>query len=59
MFDWAVSNNARLVVGDVGDRALVQSLVAKHGITEIVHFAARILVRNRSEIRCVIILETP
>lgn len=45
-FDWAVSDNAQLVVGDVANQTLVGSLIAKHGITEIIHFAARILVQE-------------
>ncbi|MFG1263978.1 UDP-glucose 4-epimerase GalE [Xanthobacter aminoxidans] len=45
-FDWAVSPAAQLVVGDVSDQALVSQLIVDHGITEIVHFAARILVQE-------------
>lgn len=33
---------ARLVVGDVGDRALLSDLIARHRIDTIAHFAARI-----------------
>jgi UDP-glucose 4-epimerase len=40
----AVDKRARLVVGDVGDERLVKRLVATHGIDEIIHFAARIVV---------------
>lgn len=35
---------ARLVVGDVSDAALVARLAAEYGITEIIHFAAKIVV---------------
>ncbi|MEP6938745.1 MAG: UDP-glucose 4-epimerase GalE [Rudaea sp.] len=35
---------ARLVVGDVGDAALVSSLLADHGIDTVLHFAARTIV---------------
>lgn len=43
-FWWAVPKEAVLVQGDVGDQALVERVVAEHGITEIAHFAARIVV---------------
>lgn len=43
-FPWAVPAGVELVVGDVGDQALVSRLVAERGITEIVHFAAKIVV---------------
>lgn len=43
-FSWAVPAGVELVVGDVGDAALVSRLVAERGITEIVHFAAKIVV---------------
>lgn len=45
-FDWAVPPAAELVVGDVCDQELVGRLIAERGITEIVHFAARILVQE-------------
>jgi UDP-glucose 4-epimerase len=32
------------IVGDVGDEALVESLIAKHGIESIIHFAGSIIV---------------
>lgn len=43
-FDWAVAGAAHLVVGDVGDVDLVRRLIKQHDITEIVHFAAKIVV---------------
>ncbi|MFG1342088.1 UDP-glucose 4-epimerase GalE [Xanthobacter autotrophicus] len=43
-FPWAVAPEAELVVGDVGDQALVEGLVRAQGITEIIHFAAKIVV---------------
>ncbi|MFG1298785.1 UDP-glucose 4-epimerase GalE [Xanthobacter sp. V3C-3] len=43
-FAWAVPPQAELVVGDVGDAAFVRRLLETRGITEIIHFAARILV---------------
>ncbi len=45
-FDWAVPPAAELVVGDVCDQELVGRLIDERGITEIVHFAARILVQE-------------
>ena len=43
-FRWAVPEAATLVVGDVGDQDLVRTLVKKHGITAIIHFAGSIVV---------------
>ncbi|MGY4502546.1 UDP-glucose-4-epimerase GalE [Bradyrhizobium sp. GM24.11] len=43
-FEAAVSPNARLVVGDVGDAMLVSSLIAEHNIDAIIHFAGSIVV---------------
>ncbi|MEO3386073.1 UDP-glucose 4-epimerase GalE [Mesorhizobium sp. CAU 1741] len=43
-FDWAVAPEAKLVVGDVGDVALVASLIREHGIDAIIHFAGSIVV---------------
>ncbi len=43
-FRWAVPPNATLVVGDVGDQELVRSIVRKHGIQSILHFAGSIVV---------------
>ncbi|WP_445504616.1 UDP-glucose 4-epimerase GalE [Microvirga sp. G4-2] len=43
-FRWAVPSEATLVVGDVGDQALVTRIVEEHGIDSIMHFAARIVV---------------
>lgn len=43
-FEAAVSPNARLVVGDVGDTTLVESVIAEHKIDTIIHFAGSILV---------------
>lgn len=40
----AVPSAATLVVGDIGDIALVRSTIKAHDIREIVHFAARIVV---------------
>ncbi len=43
-FRWAVPQEAALVVGDVGDQALVTRLIEEHGIDSILHFAAKIVV---------------
>jgi UDP-glucose 4-epimerase len=43
-FRWAVPTNATLVVGDVGDQELVRSIVRKHGVDSILHFAGSIVV---------------
>jgi len=43
-FRWAVPEAATLVVGDVGDQDLVRTLVKKHGISAIIHFAGSIVV---------------
>lgn len=43
-FDWAVSPAATLILGETGDQPLVSSLIADHGVTAIVHFAASIVV---------------
>ena len=45
-FDWAVPEPARLVVGDMGDAALVARLIEEHEVDTIAHFAARIVVPN-------------
>ncbi|WP_332695837.1 UDP-glucose 4-epimerase GalE [Bosea sp. (in: a-proteobacteria)] len=43
-FWWAVPPEALFIKGDMGDQALVERVIAEHGITEIAHFAARIVV---------------
>lgn len=40
----SVPNEARLVVGDIADRKLVEKLILAHGITAIIHFAGSIVV---------------
>jgi UDP-glucose 4-epimerase len=45
-FDWAVPPAAPLIVGDTGDQSLVASLIAQHGVTVIMHFAASIVVAD-------------
>jgi UDP-glucose 4-epimerase len=43
-FAWAVDQRATLIVGDMGDQALVETVIRQHGVTAIIHFAARIVV---------------
>jgi UDP-glucose 4-epimerase len=43
-FRWAVPDAATLVVGDFGDVALVEHVLAEHHVDAIAHFAAKIVV---------------
>lgn len=43
-FRWAVAPAAPLVVGDVGDQDLVRTVIEKHGVDAIIHFAGSIVV---------------
>lgn len=43
-FAWAVPEGVELVVGDMGDASLVGEVIDRHGIDEIAHFAAKIVV---------------
>ena len=43
-FDWAVAPEAELVVGDVGDQELVESVIGRRGVDAIIHFAGSIVV---------------
>ena len=43
-FDWALSPEVTLVVGDVADQALVANVIRRHGIDALAHFAAKIVV---------------
>jgi len=43
-FRSALPKSALLVVGDVGDQALVADVIRTHAVTEIIHFAASIVV---------------
>src|SRR5438128_8557100 len=43
-FEWAIAPGATLITGDIGDQALVQRLIAEHGIESIIHFAGSIVV---------------
>jgi len=48
-FDWAVPEAATLVVGDIGDRALLDRTLAEHRIGAIMHFAGSIIVPESVE----------
>ncbi len=43
-FDWALPPDARLVLGDIGDRALLDQLLGSGDIDAVVHFAGSIIV---------------
>jgi len=43
-FDWAVPKAATLVIGDVGDQALLMNVIAKDEVDAIIHFAGSIVV---------------
>ncbi len=43
-FRWAVAKAAELVVGDIGDQDLVATLIARHKVKAIIHFAGSIIV---------------
>jgi UDP-glucose 4-epimerase len=43
-FDWAVAPAAELVIGDIGDRVLLERLMKTRGIETVMHFAGSIVV---------------
>jgi UDP-glucose 4-epimerase len=43
-FDWAVAPEAELVVGDIGDDALVAGILRSRGVDAIIHFAGSVVV---------------
>ena len=43
-FRWAVPAKAQLVIGDDGDQELVRSILRKHSVDAIIHFAGSIVV---------------
>src|SRR5262245_6474452 len=43
-FRSALPKSATVVVGDVGDEALVAEVITSHAVTEIIHFAASVVV---------------
>ena len=43
-FDWAVAPDAKLIIGDIADRALVENIIKEHKIEAIIHFAGSVVV---------------
>jgi UDP-glucose 4-epimerase len=43
-FDWAVAKGTPLIIGDVGDQALVSRVIREHEVDAIIHFAGSIVV---------------
>lgn len=43
-FDWAVAPEAQLVVGDIGDRVLLNRLMRTRGVETVMHFAGSVVV---------------
>jgi UDP-glucose 4-epimerase len=43
-FDWAVAPEAELVIGDVGDRVLLDRLIKSRGVDTVMHFAGSVVV---------------
>src|SRR6516164_5376187 len=43
-FDWAVTKDVPLIVGDTGDQDLVANIIGEHKVDSIIHFAARLVV---------------
>jgi UDP-glucose 4-epimerase len=41
---WAVPDSVPLIIGETGDQSLVSKLIREHGVGEIIHFAASIVV---------------
>lgn len=48
-FEWAVPEGAIFARGDIADQALVASLIARHGIGAIIHFAGSVVVPESVE----------
>jgi UDP-glucose 4-epimerase len=58
-FEWAVAPEAKLVVGDIGDSALVAGIIRDHAVDAIIHFAGSIVVPESVPIRSAIMRTTP
>lgn len=43
-FRWAISPEAELVPGDIGDQEFIGALIARSGVDEIIHFAGSVVV---------------
>ncbi len=48
-FDWAVPDRARLVVGNVGDKKLVERVIRENEIEAVIHFAGSVVVPESME----------
>ena len=48
-FEWAVAQDARLVVGNIDDADLVTRLIAEHDVDAIMHFAGSVIVPESIE----------
>jgi UDP-glucose 4-epimerase len=43
-FNWAVAPEAKLVIGDIADQQLVKTLIRRHHVDAIIHFAGSVVV---------------
>lgn len=48
-FDWAVPDRAKLVIGDVGDRQLVENTISDNDVEAVIHFAGSVVVPESVE----------
>lgn len=48
-FDWAIQDAATFRAGDIGDAALLDRVIAEHGIEAVIHFAGSIVVPESVE----------
>src|SRR5690606_374387 len=48
-FDWAIQDAATFQAGDIGDAALLDRVIAEHGIEAVIHFAGSIVVPESVE----------
>jgi UDP-glucose 4-epimerase len=46
-FEWAVTKDVPLIVGEAGDQNLVAQIIRQHDVDSITHFAAWLVVRTR------------
>jgi UDP-glucose 4-epimerase len=43
-FEWAVARDAELIVGDIGDRVLLNRIMRTRGVETVIHFAGSVVV---------------
>lgn len=48
-FDWAVPDRARLVIGSVGDKKLVEQVIREEEVEAVIHFAGSVVVPESVE----------